>query len=74
MECGVNTPHSTLLESTPHSSRYTILLRYLDVLHKVTLAVGFRTIDHEMTTWFDVSNVGHTLTVQEDLQDTVVER
>ena len=63
-------PHSTI--NTPHSSKKS--LRNLDVLHKVTLAVSFRTIDHEMTTWFDVSNVGHTLPVQEDLQVTVVER
>ena len=39
------TPHSTFL--IPHSSKKS--LRNLDVLYKVTLAVGFLTIDHEMT-------------------------
>ena len=38
-------PHSTFL--IPHSSKKS--LRNLDVLYKVTLAVGFCTIDHEMT-------------------------
>ena len=37
--------HSTL--HIPHSSKKS--LRNLDVLYKVTLAVGFCTIDHEMT-------------------------
>ena len=44
--------HSTL--HIPHSTLHkfvqsTKLLRNLDVLYKVTLAVGFCTIDHEMT-------------------------
>ena len=38
--------HSTF--HIPHST-ITRLLRNLDVLYKVTLAVGFCTIDHEMT-------------------------
>ena len=36
-------PHSTI--NTPQIK----LLRNLDVLYKVTLAVGFLAIDHEMT-------------------------
>ena len=64
MECGMWSENSTeiqysyakslVLETylTPHST-FLIppkLLRNLDVLYKVTLAVGFLAIDHEMTT------------------------
>ena len=39
--------HISLL--IPHSTFLKKSLRNLDVLYKVTLAVGFLTIDHEMT-------------------------